>query len=165
MKTNLLRMFMPIILVFAFVSCSKDETSNDAENAQLFTEYDYNAYETELADLINEYRVSIGKNELIRINHISHKSQEHNQYMIANNVVNHDFFDSRATNIKQVLGAVKVGENIAYNFSTANAALHAWLQSPGHKENIEGDYTHFGVSISVNPNNGKKYYTNIFMKK
>ena len=47
---------------------------------------------------------------------MSYKSQEHNVYMIQNNVVNHDNFESRANNIIQVLGAVSVGENIAYNF-------------------------------------------------
>jgi uncharacterized protein YkwD len=58
-----------------------------------------------------------------------------------------------------------VAENIAYNYSTSNSALIAWLNSPWHKENLDGDYTHFGISISVNPENGKKYYTNIFMKR
>ena len=118
-----------------------------------------------MVDVVNNYRVSQGLSALTLINHISYKSEEHNDYMIEKNVVNHDYFNQRASNIKSVLGAVTVGENIAYNFSTPNSALHAWLQSPGHKENIEGDYTHFGVSISINPANGKKYYTNIFMKK
>ena len=132
---------------------------------ELITNYDYSADEIDLANRINAYRVSIGLNSLETINHISYKSLEHNQYMIDNNVVNHDYFEERSNNIIQVLGAVKVGENIAYNFSTPNAALYAWLQSPGHKANLDGDYTHFGISITVNPSTGKKYYTNMFMKK
>ena len=32
-------------------------------------------------------------------------------------------------------------------------------------ENIEGDFTHFGISVKTNPTTGKKYYTNIFMKR
>jgi len=164
MKTNLLRLFVPIILVLTLVSCSK-ESSEESEDLELITNYDYSADEIDLANRINAYRVSIGLNSLETINHISYKSLEHNDYMIANNVVNHDYFDARANNIKQVLGAVRVGENIAYNFSTPNAALNAWINSPGHKANLEGDYTHFGISITINPENGKKYYTNIFMKK
>ncbi|MBL7886800.1 MAG: CAP domain-containing protein [Flavobacterium sp.] len=164
MKTNLLRLFVPIILVLTLVSCSK-ESSEESEDLELITNYDYSADEIDLANRINAYRVSIGLNSLETINHISYKSLEHNDYMIANNVVNHDYFDDRANNIKQVLGAVRVGENIAYNFSTPNAALNAWINSPGHKANLEGDYTHFGISITINPENGKKYYTNIFMKK
>ncbi len=164
MKTNLLRLFVPFILVLTLVSCSKD-SQDESENLELITNYDYNAEEIDLANRINNYRESVGKNRLELINHISYKSLEHNEYMIENNVVNHDYFDSRANNIMQVLGAVRVGENIAYNFSTPNSALNAWLNSPGHKDNLDGDYTHFGISITINPTNGKRYYTNIFMKK
>lgn len=165
MKTNLLRLFMPMALVFTLISCSNDSTEDVTADANLVTNYASSTDEIELARIINEYRVSVGKNTLQIVNHISYKSQEHNLYMIENNVVNHDYFESRANNIIQVLGAVRVGENIAYNYSTPNAALHAWLNSPGHKENLDGDYTHFGISISVNPANGKKYYTNMFMKR
>jgi len=165
MKTTLLRLFMPIALVFTLVSCSNDSSEDLAVDTALVTNYDSSPDEIELARIINQYRLSNGKSTLEIVNHISYKSQEHNLYMIENNVVNHDYFQSRANNIMQVLGAVSVGENIAYNYSTPNAALHAWLNSPGHKENLDGDYTHFGISISVNPINGKKYYTNMFMKR
>ncbi len=156
---------MTIVLVFTSASCSNDSPSDLTPNLTLITNYDSSLDEVELARLINQYRLSVGKNELEIVNHISYKSQEHNSYMIENNVVNHDFFDVRANNIMQVLGAIKVGENIAYNYSTPNSALEAWLNSPGHKENLDGDYTHFGISISVNSANGKKYYTNMFMKR
>ncbi|KQB39786.1 Allergen V5/Tpx-1 family protein [Flavobacterium aquidurense] len=84
--------------------------------------------------------------------------------MIANNVVDHNDFTSRSNNIMSVLGAKKVGENVAYNYKTSEAAVKAWLESPGHKENIEGDYTHFGLSVTTDSKTGKKYYTNIFVK-
>ena len=158
-------MILPMVLVFTFASCSKDSSEETEEQLALVTNFDYNADELELANKINAYRVSVGKNALEIVNHVSYKSLEHNQYMITNNVVNHDYFDSRANNIIQVLGAVRVGENVAYNFSTPNAVLNAWLNSAGHKQNLDGDYTHFGISIKVNPANGKKYYTNMFMKK
>jgi uncharacterized protein YkwD len=38
--------------------------------------------------------------------------------------------------------AKTVVENIAYNYSITQAAVNAWLNSPGHKENIAGNYTH-----------------------
>jgi uncharacterized protein YkwD len=165
MKAKLLRLFVPMALVFTMISCSPDSKEEEQVEAKLITDYNYTQDEMKLAEVINNYRISKGFNTLEIINHISYKSLEHNQYMIDNNVVNHDFFEERSNNIIQVLGAVKVGENIAYNFSTPNSALHAWLQSPGHKANLDGDYTHFGISITVNPATGKKYYTNMFMKK
>ncbi len=114
-------------------------------------EYTYTATELQTMVLINNYRVSIGLNPLEKINHMSYKSEEHDNYMIANNVVNHNDFVARSENIMKVLGAKTVSENIAYNYSTPEAALNAWLASPGHKENIEGDFTHFGISIRENP--------------
>ncbi len=167
MKTNLLRAIMPLALVFTLISCSSNSNEDLASTAkpQLIKDYAYRTDELELADLINEHRVSQGLTSLQIINHISFKSEEHNEYMIANNVVNHDQFAERSQNIIEVLGAVKVNENVAFNFVSPAAALNAWLNSPGHKANIEGDFTNFGISIRENATTGKKYYTNIFIKK
>src|SRR5690606_36980070 len=164
MKAKIFRSLLPLALVFTMISCSSD-SEETATKAQLVQDYDYNQTEIELARTINDYRESQGLNTLQTINHISHKSEEHNEYMIANNVVNHDYFQQRSQNIIEVLGAVKVNENVAYNYNTPQAALNAWLNSNGHKGNIEGDFTHFGISVRTNPETGKKYYTNIFIKK
>ncbi|MBF0694775.1 MAG: CAP domain-containing protein [Flavobacterium sp.] len=164
MKAKIFRSLLPLALVFTMISCSSD-SEETATKAQLVQDYDYNQTEIELARMINDYRESQGLNTLQTINHISYKSEEHNEYMIANNVVNHDYFQQRSQNIIEVLGAVKVNENVAYNYNTPQAALNAWLNSNGHKGNIEGDFTHFGISVRTNPETGKKYYTNIFIKK
>jgi uncharacterized protein YkwD len=147
-------------------SCSSDssETSTNNASSQVVENYSYSATELETMKLINDYRVSVGLNPLEKINHISYKSEEHDNYMIENNVVSHDGFVSRSENIMKVLGAKTVGENIAYNYNSPQAALAAWLNSPSHKENIEGNFTHFGISIRENATTGKKYYTNIFAK-
>ena len=152
--------------LFTLISCSSNETEETtAAKPALIQTYEYNSSELELADLINQHRVSLGLNPLQLINHVSYKSEEHNAYMIAKKVVNHDLFAERSENIMEVLGAVKVNENVAYNFITSNSALNAWLNSAGHKANIEGNFTHFGISIRQDEVTGKKYYTNIFIKK
>lgn len=173
MKKNLLDAILPvafaIALALSMISCSSDSsedlTQQTATTAVLVQDYDYSENELQLADLINAHRVELGLNPLQTINHISFKSEEHNEYMITHNVVNHDLFQERSQNIIEVLGASRVNENVAYNYLTSNSALNAWLKSPGHKANIEGDFTHFGISIRINPETGKKYYTNIFIKK
>lgn len=165
MKTKFLRLLLLVSVIFTMNSCSSDSSEEavaSVVNPQAMT-YTYNAAELETMALINEYRASIGLNELKEINHISYKSEEHDNYMIANNVVNHNDFVSRSENIMKVLGAKSVSENIAYNYNSSKAALEAWLKSPSHKQNIEGNFTHFGLSIRVNAD-GKKYYTNIFAK-
>jgi uncharacterized protein YkwD len=166
MKTYALRAIVPMAFLFTLISCSSNETEETTSpRPELIENYDYNSSELQLADLINEHRVSLGLNPLQLINHVSYKSEEHNAYMIARKVVNHDLFPQRSENIIEVLGAVKVNENVAYNFVSSSSALNAWLNSPGHKENIEGNFTHFGISIRTDAETGKKYYTNIFIKK
>jgi uncharacterized protein YkwD len=167
MKLKLLRALLLVAVICTMNSCSSDTSDTsvaDAASTQKVVNYTYSTSEIETMNLINAYRVSIGLNTLEKINHISYKSEEHDNYMITNNVVNHNDFVARSENIIKVLGAKTVSENIAYNYNTPQAALNAWLASPGHKENIEGDFTHFGISIRENPVTGKKYYTNIFAK-
>ena len=165
MKAKMFRALLPLAIVFTMVSCSSDSSEGSSADNKLVTSYNYNDSELKIITLVNNYRQSIGLNTLEVVNHISYKSQEHNIYMIDNKVVNHDYFQQRADNLIQVLGATRVAENIAYNYQTPESAMSAWLNSPDHKANIEGDFTHIGVSITVDETTGKKYYTNMFMKK
>ena len=165
MKAKLLRVLLLVAVVYTMNSCSSDssEAPSSSTSSMKVMDYSYDSSELEAMNLINTYRVSVGLNELQQINHISYKSEEHDHYMIRNNVVNHNDFVARSENLISVLGAKRVGENIAYNYNTPQSVVKAWLNSPTHKENLEGDYTHFGISIRTNPD-GKKYYTNIFVK-
>lgn len=165
MKAQSLCVLLLVAIVYAMNFCS----SNDSEiqdpktSTAAVMNYTYNSSELETMALINAYRVSIGLNALEINNYISHKAEEHDNYMIANNVASHDDFVKRSENIMSILGAIKVSENIAYNFKTPQEAVEAWLNSPEHKERIVGDFTHFGISIREDAA-GKKYYTNIFAK-
>jgi len=168
MKTTLRFVSLLFLGLFILTSCSNEteeiadtETKTDIGNS---VAYNYSATELETLTLINNYRKSMGLNTLEKINFISVKSEEHANYMIANNVVNHNDFVSRSNEIIKVLGARNVSENIAYNYATPSGAFDAWLKSPSHKENIVGDFTHFGISIRQDAATGKKYYVNIFAK-
>ena len=147
-------------------SCSSDSTDSTKPELTVLTDenFIYNEIELEEMKLINAHRVKIGLNTLQKINYVSKKAEEHNKYMIANNAISHDGFVARSENITKAIGAKSVSENLAYNFSTAQEVLTAWLNSPAHKQTIEGNFTHFGIAVRENPTTGKKYYTNIFVK-
>jgi len=164
MKTKMYRALLLVAMLFFLDLCSSDSSEEDFTSQKVET-YTYSDTELALFSKINNYRASKGLSELDQIKHISFKSSEHNLYMINNGVIGHHYFDQRAANIKQVLNASKVSENIAYNYNSNEGVLNAWLNSEGHKAVIEGDFTHFGASITINPVNGRKYYTNIFMKR
>lgn len=157
------KMVLFLFILNAMSSCSNELGEVQNPESEI-TEYTYNSNELETMKLINDYRISIGLNPLEIINHISFKSEEHNKYMIENNIVNHANFVSRSENLIQVLNASRVGENVGYNYKSPQGVLDAWLRSPGHKKNIEGDFTNFGISIRENSITGAKYYTNIFAK-
>lgn len=162
-----MRAMLFIAMLIAMNACSADTaegTENSTSTEILITNYTYNDSELETMKLINDYRLSIGLNALEPINHISAKCEEHNNYMIEKNVVDHNDFVTRSENLVNVLGAKKVAENVAYNYKTSQAALNAWLNSPGHKQNIEGNFTHFGIAVTIDATTGKKYYTNIFVR-
>jgi uncharacterized protein YkwD len=167
MKAKLLSLLLLGAMVFTMNSCSSDsdETTPTAVSDQKESKYtySYNTTEIETMALVNAHRVSIGLKELKEIDYISLKSEEHDNYMITNNVVSHDGFVTRSESIMKVIGAKSVSENIAYNYNSPQSAIAAWLKSPSHKANIEGNFTHFGLAIKVSAD-GKKYYTNIFAK-
>lgn len=167
MKAKLLCVLLLIAIIPSMTSCSPEalnsvSTTNVSATTKIVG-YTYSASEMEAMALINEYRVSKGLNVLKDINYISVKAEEHDVNMIAVNTVSHDGFVTRSDELMKVLGAKNVGENVAFNYATSKAVFTAWLNSPSHKANIEGDYTNFGMSIRTDAT-GRKYYTNIFVK-
>ena len=143
-------------------SRAKSQKPSPISNQKEIT-YDHSVIELETMSIINDYRVSVGLIPLKISNYISYISEKHTTYMINGNFTNHNGFVGRQEDLVSTLGAKRVGENVAYNYSTAKGVLNGWLNSPTHKQNIEGDFTDFGISIRVN-STGKKYYTNIFVK-
>lgn len=173
MKFKLFQVLLLVATISTLNSCSTDDTpDNTIETSTIDysskekTDYTYSSYELETLNSINNYRISIGLTPLEKENLLSWESEEHGEYMITNNSVSHMGFETRSDIIMKFLGAIKVGENIAYSNKNTSikTILDAWLASPTHKKNIEGDYTHFGISIKEDPTTGKKYYTNIFAK-
>ncbi len=50
--------------------------------------------------------------------------------------ISHADFDERAEVIFSTLGASIVGENIVMGYDSSASMVEAWMNSPGHKENI-----------------------------
>lgn len=155
-----------VLVTFSLFSCSKEEVapSGPVSFTQVNAKYNYTADELEVLTLINNYRASKGLNTLQRIDYIATVAEGHDNYMIAVGQVSHNNFADRHQALVTNLGAKTVSENIAYNYSTPQSVFNAWLASEGHRVNMEGNFTHFSIAIRANAE-GKKYYTNLFMKK
>ena len=75
----------------------------------------------------------------------------------------HYGFDDRVKNLTPWCGAA---ENVAFNYSTKpEDVVNMWLNSSGHRANIESTQaTHSAVS-AVKNSEGVWYYTQIFIKR
>jgi len=164
MKLPTLLPAMALIALLSF-SCSTDSIDEDAIEA-INSSYvpQTKVIEVEILELINNHRISIGLNVLRDMSTIKAQAYGHTDYMVDMNEVSHDNFYQRKQNLVSSAGATKVGENVAYAYSSSESVVNAWLNSDGHRDVIEGDYTDFDVSAEKDAN-GKWYFTNIFIKK
>ncbi|RAJ17214.1 CAP domain-containing protein [Olleya aquimaris] len=159
--TNLL---MFICFAVALTSCSTDNIEDHIDDVNALVIPEAKPIEIEILELINQHRISIGLNALDSHMLIKGQAFTHTDYMVDKNVVNHDNFFSRKSYLVNNANAIKVSENVAYGFSSASSVVNAWLNSEGHRSNIEGDFTDFEISAELGENN-KWYFTNIFIKK
>lgn len=156
---------LALFAVFALTSCTTDSLDEKAETLELKSKTPKTkTIEVEILELINNHRLSLGLNTLTDMSLVKSVAFTHTDYMVDNDEVSHANFFERSNYLKQNAGAKSVSENVAYGYTSAESVVRAWLKSDGHKANIEGDYTNFGLSAEEN-DEGKWYYTNIFIKK
>lgn len=159
--------FLPTLALLALMSfsCSTDSIEEDKIDA-LSNSFvpATKTIEIEILELINDYRITKGLSALSDMSKIKATAYSHTDYMRDKQEVSHDNFYQRSSSLKNNPGASKVGENVAYGFSSAQSVVNAWLNSDGHKEIIEGDFTNFDISAEKDKD-GKWYFTNIFIKK
>lgn len=152
-----------VILLFSFcISCSSDENmsglNSDTENTNI------TSYEQEILELINAHRTSNGLSRLALLDAIKTQTNAHTNYMINAGAISHDNFNQRSTYLRENADARSTAENVASGYSTAQSVVNGWLNSEGHRRNIEGNYTHFHLTAKQSSNN-KWYYTNIFIRQ
>ncbi|MDA9069686.1 CAP domain-containing protein [Flavobacteriaceae bacterium] len=156
---------LALFTVLSFSSCSTDSIDDkaDAMELSLFSQ-EAKTIEVEILELINNHRLSLGLNPLAEMDVIKSVAYSHTDYMVDNDEVSHHNFFTRSNYLKSNAGAEKVSENVAFGYSSAESVVRAWIKSEAHKENLEGDFTNFDISAEKNED-GRWYYTNIFIKK
>jgi uncharacterized protein YkwD len=121
------------------------------------------AYDDSILSLINDHRRSIGKPALGKNQVIWEQANIHSQNMASKKVpFGHDGFDARIATIRAALGSGgSAAENVAMGYTSAESVVTGWLNSSGHRANIEGNSTRTGVS-AVKSSDGVWYYTQVF---
>jgi uncharacterized protein YkwD len=154
-----------IILFSSLSACAQKATHTTItySNSRVI---DTKGMEKDILSYINQYRESIGLPVLQMISAASKQATQHSIDM-ANRTTpfGHDGFDERIDNITKKIGFVHASaENVAYGKLTAKEVVDLWLNSPGHKKNIEGDYALTGIGIAKDAD-GVVFYTQIFLRK
>ena len=162
---SLTRLLLLVLLTSFSFSCSTDSLDDNANalNENLVIP-EAKTIETQILELINNHRLSLGLNPLGKMDIIKGQAYSHTEHMVIENEVSHDNFFSRSNYLKANAGAITVSENVAYGYTQASSVVNAWLKSDAHRENIEGNFTNFDVSAEQNTE-GDWYYTNIFIKR
>ncbi|GGG22087.1 hypothetical protein GCM10011344_23550 [Dokdonia pacifica] len=151
--------------VCLFVSCSTDEIDDPSASVNFESEFiveNNDAMSNEILAIINDHRATLNLPPFSQHTLAKEEALDHTAYMIVNNKVSHDNFFQRSDYLR-ANGADAVSENVAFGYRTAQAVVDGWLNSPDHKEAIESDFTHSGISVAQTES-GVNFFTHIFVK-
>ena len=114
---------------------------------------------------INEYRAKKGLSSLKMDNRLVTEARGHSLDMAKHKVpFGHTYFNQRIKRLHtQIKNSNAGAENVAYNYKDAQNVVKNWLLSPGHKANIDGNYSITGVGV-IRDSKGKLYFTQIFLR-
>ncbi|MBW4466110.1 MAG: CAP domain-containing protein [Pegethrix bostrychoides GSE-TBD4-15B] len=116
---------------------------------------------------INRYRQQQGLAALSTNSSITRQARRHSQDMANSGDISHDGFEGRVKTIGKTIRYRSAAENVAYNFgfeSPGAQAVTGWLNSPGHLDNIVGNFNLTGIGVAKN-SRGEYYFTQIFIKR
>ena len=125
---------------------------------------------TQVVQLVNQHRASLGLPQLTVTTPLSNAAVWKSRHMAYYRYMQHpDPAPPVARSVGDRLLACGYpattagwGENIAYGFASANAVVQAWLNSSGHRANIENaSYRSIGVGAAAS-SSGTLYWTQEF---
>jgi uncharacterized protein YkwD len=121
--------------------------------------------EDDILILINQHRRSKGLPALTNNLVIETEARRHSMAMATKRIpFGHEGFNIRSKIVtSKVPGTNAVAENVALGSNTAKEVVDGWLNSPGHKKNIEGNYKLTGIGVARDQQ-AKLYFTQIFAR-
>lgn len=155
MKKPLVFTFLFALLI-ALQACSQTPTQINTEDV----------LQKEVLDYVNLYRKNKGLSPLQMLSVITTEALRHSKNIADGRVdFGHGGFDDRANRLmRQIQQSNAIAENVAYGKFSAQEVVNRWIQSAGHRKNIEGKYTLTGVGI-VRRKDGYLFFTQIFINK
>ena len=118
--------------------------------------------EMEVINLVNQERLIEGLHIYSPDDRLTDAARGHSEDMALNNYFAHTSLDGRAF-FDRITDAgyfwSKCGENIAAGYSTPQAVVDGWMNSPGHRANIlHPDFCNIGVGYAYDAGSSYRYY-------
>lgn len=153
--------FLPLLLL----SCNRNLSTPDSTKS---TSLSYNAatMQRDILYHVNEYRKRKGLGALKLVDIADEQATIHSKNMALKKAAfSHNGFEERIAIVSKKIGTVMAAaENLAYGELSAEEVVKGWINSPGHKKNIEGNYTLTGIGTYQNAK-GVIYFTQLFMRQ
>lgn len=121
---------------------------------------------TEILYYVNQYRASLHKPPLQLLPVVSTIAAVHSSNMaMGRTPFGHQGFDGRWIEILKAEPTMKaMGENVAFGKISAKEVVDLWIQSAGHRKNLEGDFNYTGIGIAA-AKDRTLYFTEIYIRK
>jgi uncharacterized protein YkwD len=124
-----------------------------------------NALERAVHEQVNQYRQSRNLPPLTLDPRMSQVAREHSQAMAEGKApFSHQGFKERIVAIS--IPYRTAAENLAFNQGYSQpdrSAVEGWIKSPGHRQNMEGNFNLTGIGVTQNAN-GEYYFTQLFIR-
>ncbi len=156
-KSIIFAQLLGILLIGSLMpSCAQSNTSDE----------DFTTMELSILQEVNNYRATKRLKPLQMVPLISEAALKHSKDMGRGRVAfGHDGFDDRMDRImRKIDNANACAENVAFGKFTAQEVVKRWIQSPGHRKNIEGNYNMTGIGV-IRGRDGYPYFTQIFINQ
>jgi uncharacterized protein YkwD len=153
-----------LVCLASFSFCADSKKLQVPVNNEEVESSSISRIEKEVFEDVNTYRESIGLPALKWMNAIKGQAEQHSDNMAKRKTgFGHEGFEERVNKLRKSITITGAAENVAYGKLSADAVTKGWLNSPGHKKNIEGNYTYTAVGISVD-RQGYLFFTQIFIR-
>lgn len=123
--------------------------------------FPWSTEEHELSDLVNIYRLEMGKSDVLPEKLHCEIARKRNIENFDRETISHAGFFKTAEEL--IKTGMTVGEALGYKYYNVYSALNAFKASESHNRLLLGDWDYIGVG--VNKKDGDNYYCLIFSRR
>jgi len=155
-----------VFLISSLSACAQHKATVSSVSNKKVTTSGFKAMQQDILYYVNQHRKSLGLPALQMNDAATTEATKHSADMADGTMdFGHDGFNDRMKNIKEKIGFLRASaENVAYGKIDAKEVMDMWLSSPGHKKNIDGNYSLTGIGVAKD-NKGIIFFTQIFLRK